>query len=117
MGQFLGFSCEHSSTVALVRNLHTGHVSPQYHVVFDDKFGTVFNDGKSSEELDKICAELFVSSRELFVEEEYDDDDVLVYKPPPLDEVWLLEPERHERRYELDKQRERAAQQRVVESK
>jgi hypothetical protein len=117
MGQFLGFSREHSSTVALVRNLHTGHVSPQYHVVFDDKFETVFNDGKSSEELDKICAELFVSSRELFVEEEYDDDGILVYKPPPLDEVWLSEPERRERRYELDKQRERAARQRVVESK
>jgi hypothetical protein len=117
MGQFLGFSREHSSTVALVRNLHTGHVSPQYHVVFDDKFETVFNDGKSSEELDKICAELFVSSRELFVEEEYDDDGVLVYKPPPLDEVWLSEPERRERRYELDKQRERAARQRVIESK
>ena len=45
MGQFLGFSKEHSSTVALVRNLHTGYVSPQYHVVFDDKFETVFNDG------------------------------------------------------------------------
>ena len=33
MGQFLGFSKEHSSTVALVRNLHTGYVSPQYHVI------------------------------------------------------------------------------------
>ena len=42
MGQFLGFSKEHSSTVALVRNLHTGYVSPQYHMVFDDKFETVF---------------------------------------------------------------------------
>jgi hypothetical protein len=115
MGQFLGFSRQHSSTVALVRNLHTGHVSPQYHVVFDDKFETVFNDGKSSEELDKICAELFVSSRDLYVEEEYDDGGILVYRPPPLDKVWLSEPERRERRYELDKQRERAARQRVVE--
>ena len=49
MGQFLGYSRVHSSTVALVRNLHTGFVSPQYHVVFDDKFETVFNDGRTNE--------------------------------------------------------------------
>ena len=52
MGQFLSFSREHSSLVAMVRNLHTGFISPQYHVVFDDKFETVYHDGKSSEELD-----------------------------------------------------------------
>jgi hypothetical protein len=102
--------------VALVQNLHTGHVSPD-HVVFDDKFETVFNDGKSLEELDKICAKLFVNSEELFVkDEEYDDDGILVYKPPPLDEVWLLEPERHERWHKLDKQHKRAAWQRAAES-
>ncbi len=94
MGQFLGFSHQHSSTVALVRNLHTGYISPQYHVVFDDKFETIFHTGKSTEELDKICNELFVDSRDCYVEEEYDEDGVLIYKPPPLDEVWLSEPER-----------------------
>ena len=35
-GQFLGFSEEHSSLVARVLNLETGHVSPQFHVVFDN---------------------------------------------------------------------------------
>ncbi|KAL7476472.1 hypothetical protein ACHAW6_003635 [Cyclotella cf. meneghiniana] len=70
MGQFLGFSQEHSSLVALVQNLHTSYVSLQYHVVFDDKFDTVFNNSRSSEELDKICAKLFVSSRECFAEDE-----------------------------------------------
>jgi hypothetical protein len=55
-GQSLGFSCEHSSLVALVCNSHTGYVSPQYHVVFDNTFSIVFNDGKSSAELVKICA-------------------------------------------------------------
>ena len=64
MGQFLVFSQEHSSSVGLVQNFHTGYVSPQYHVLFDNKLKTVFTDGKSSEELDKICNELFVSSRE-----------------------------------------------------
>jgi hypothetical protein len=117
MGQFLGFSRTHSSTVALVRNLHTGYVSPQYHVVFDDKFETVFCDGKSTEEIDKICDQLFVNSRECFVEEEYDEDGLLIYRPPPLDEVWLSEPERRDRRRKLTEQRDRASRQRTVEAR
>ena len=40
-GVYLGHSPEHASNVALVLNLTTGHVSPQYHVVFDDNFSTV----------------------------------------------------------------------------
>ena len=103
MGQFLGYSRIHSSTVALVRNLHTGHVSPQYHVIFDDKFETVFNDGKTKEELDRICEELFAGNKELYVEEEYDRNGVLVYEPPPLDEVWLSEPERRDRQDALER--------------
>ena len=97
MGQFLGFSRFHSSTVALVQNLHTGYVSPQYHVVFDNKFETVFNEGRSNEEVDKICDSLFDGNHECYVEEEYDQDGVLVYDPPPLDEVWLSGPEKRDR--------------------
>ena len=40
-GIFLGFSPHHSSDIPLVLNLTTGHISPQYHVVFDDGFDTV----------------------------------------------------------------------------
>lgn len=40
-GQFLGFSNQHSSTVGLVLNLRTGHISPQYHVVYDELYSTV----------------------------------------------------------------------------
>ena len=40
-GVYLGHSPEHASNVALVLNLNTGLVSPQYHVVFDDTFSTV----------------------------------------------------------------------------
>jgi len=40
-GQFVGWSPLHSSKVALVRNLVTGRISPQFHVVFDDWFETV----------------------------------------------------------------------------
>jgi hypothetical protein len=41
IGLFLGWSPRHSRKVALVLNLSTGHVSPQFHVVFDDLFETL----------------------------------------------------------------------------
>lgn len=41
-GQFLGFSVNHSSTVGCILNLVTGYISPQYHVVYDNLFTTVF---------------------------------------------------------------------------
>ena len=40
-GIYLGHSPVHAGNVALVLNLQTGHVSPQYHIVFDDEFTTV----------------------------------------------------------------------------
>ena len=40
-GVYLGHSLTHAGNVALVLNLQTGHVSPQYHLVFDDDFTTV----------------------------------------------------------------------------
>jgi hypothetical protein len=105
LGQFLGFSEQHSSLVALIRNLDTGFVSPQYHVVFDDRFETVFSSGKDDEAIDRLCSELFEDSRDLYVEPEYNDEGELVYEPPPLDEVWLTEPERRERKEKLRDQR------------
>jgi hypothetical protein len=38
---YLGVSPNHSSSVALVLNLTTGFISPQFHVVHDDLFATV----------------------------------------------------------------------------
>jgi len=48
-GQFLGFSDEHSSLVANVRHLTSGYVSPQFHIVFDDRFHTVHGTGADDE--------------------------------------------------------------------
>ena len=79
-------------------------MSPQYHLVFNNNFQTVFHDGRAIEELDRICDELFASNHDCFVQEEYDNDGVLIYTPPPLNEVWLSEPERRERCDALDKQ-------------
>ncbi len=41
MGIYVGRSPSHASNVALILNPRTGHVSPQFHVVFDDDFTTV----------------------------------------------------------------------------
>ncbi len=41
LGIFLGFSPLHSSQVPIVMNVDTGLKSPQFHVIFDDKFETV----------------------------------------------------------------------------
>jgi transposase InsO family protein len=40
-GIFVGFSPHHSTNVPLVYNPTTQHISPQYHVIFDDEFTTV----------------------------------------------------------------------------
>ena len=42
--QFVGFSPLHSSMVGLVRNLRTGNISPQFHVVYNNYFETVHSD-------------------------------------------------------------------------
>ena len=106
MGQFLGFSRQHcSSLVGMVRNLRTGFVSPQYHLVFDDNYDTIYTESKSDEEIDNICQELFDNNCECYVEDEYDEDEQLVYKPPPLDEVWLSDDERRDRKEKLAQQR------------
>ena len=44
-GQFVGWSPLHTSSVALVRNLNTGRLSPQCHLVFDPWFETVHKNG------------------------------------------------------------------------
>ena len=72
LGQFLGYSDEHSSLVANVRHLKTGHVSPQYHCVFDDLFQTVFSSDKNDAVVDAISNLLWDNSRELYVEQEFD---------------------------------------------
>ena len=53
VGINLGHSPRHASTVALVLNLQTGHVSPQFHVQFDDFFETVRPSANNPETISK----------------------------------------------------------------
>ena len=42
-GQYVGVSPVHAENIGLVRNLTTGYISPQYHLVYDDDFETVYS--------------------------------------------------------------------------
>ena len=80
LGQYLGFSDEHSSLVANVRHLATGYVSPQYHCVFDDLFETVYAAKAENWTLyDALSNLLWDSDRDQYAEEEYNADGMLVY--------------------------------------
>ena len=83
-GQFLGFSKQHSSTIGLLRNLQTGYVTPQFHVVFDERFTTVH----SSDEDDATWIELFTAEREYYGPDEDETED---FAPslPEIDPEWL----------------------------
>ncbi len=73
--------------------------------------------------MDTICEELFTTSCEVYATDEYDAEDNLVYRPPPLDEVWLDDEGRRQSRDELRRQqaqtdarirnRERSAREKV----
>ena len=43
MGIYVGRLPSHASSVGLILNPQTGHVSPQFHVVYDDDFTTASN--------------------------------------------------------------------------
>jgi hypothetical protein len=58
LGLFLGFSDLHSSQVPLILNVQTGEISPQYHVIFDNKFETV-NSLSPTKSLEKQWAQIF----------------------------------------------------------
>ena len=79
LGIYVGHSPSHAGSVALVLNPKTGHVSPQFHVVFDDAFSTVpYMDQK---QVPPNWASLVDQSRELVTQEQYD-----------LAENWLTNP-------------------------
>ena len=113
-GQFLGFSPHHSTTVGLLRNLKTGNVSPQYHVVIDEFFYTVPNldFGLQVENtwFEERWEELLRVHRDFYLHDVLGPDEIQTL--PPLDEEWLTPSQARDRRAEIKKrfdQRYRAA--------
>ena len=55
-GQFVGVSPLHAENIGLIRNLSTGYISPQYHLVYDDWFETVYaSDTTPPPQWDHLC--------------------------------------------------------------
>ena len=91
-----------------MRHLKTGCVSPQYHCIFGGMFETVYAAKADNWTLyDALSNLLWDSDRDQYAEEEYDADGMLVYTPPPLDKVWLTEPERRNREKRFREQHNR----------
>ena len=92
--------------VAKVRNLATNHISPQFHIVFDELFSTIYNDTKLSDtKIEVIFNELFHDCRENFSEDIPVPEGATPTVPvdprdesPELGDEWLSEPEQREKR-------------------
>jgi hypothetical protein len=93
-GQFMGMSKLHASTIGLIRNLRTGSVSPQFHVVYDEWFSTIPSNANENEQAvplnwnDLIVSE---SARHRIRDDEVD------ALPDHLDNEWLTDDERLEK--------------------
>jgi hypothetical protein len=70
LGIYVGHSPSHAGSVALVLNPRTKHVSPQFHVVFDDTFSTVHYMEKC--EVPPNWADLVKKSTEKVTDEDFD---------------------------------------------
>ena len=83
-GMFLGFSPQHASTVALVMNLETGAISPQFHTVFDERFETVA--AEQTVDPEERWIDLWKNSRDSYLNEwDIGIDGPLPGKPPEFD--------------------------------
>ena len=96
-GVFVGLSTIHSSEVPLILNLATGSITPQYHVVFDDRYSTVPSIGSDDEppsDWDDLCLDssLYVPA------------DTAPDAPQHLHDDWLTEAEREVKHREIQRQ-------------
>ena len=98
-GQFLGMSKRHSSTIGLIRNLRTGAVSSQFHVVYDDLFTTIplIPKPDADEPEPKNWEELLTFNRDKVETEDGQD-------LPLLHEDWLTDEEKLKRQEFLKRQ-------------
>ena len=83
-GMFVGFSPHHSSLVPLVMNINTGKITPQFHVVFDEKFQTVASLPKG-ETLRDEWTNILTFERDCFLDDDDNtpDDDENTSDTPP----------------------------------
>jgi hypothetical protein len=93
-GQYLGPSTSHASTIGKIQNLVTGHISPQFHVVYNPWFNTVPNvgDAKLQGDVDRIDLQNLLNVPGVFCGQNFPEDfDELgnILHPPALANKWL----------------------------
>ena len=89
-GVYIGHSLHHACNVILVYNLKTQLVSPQYHIVHDESFKTVWintSEADLQQKLDKMLDALFVTSQWIH-SDAYSDCDPLTTSHHYLDSSW-----------------------------
>ena len=69
-------------------------------------FETTFCKGQNDPVIDQLCNDIFDSSRDWYAGEEYDTEGQLIYRPPPLADVWIDEPGRQEQKEQMGKQQQ-----------
>ena len=85
---FVGFSPCHSLVVPHVLNTHSGKISPQLHIVFDDWFTSILSMGANDAFDPSQWPEFFTTSHFQF----YFDDD----GPIPLGSEWSMDESDHQ---------------------
>ena len=74
---YMGISNQHASSVPLVLNTSTGAITPQFHIVFDDWFATVYS---STDELPNFSSKewykMFGNSIYQYVQDDEDDEPI-----------------------------------------
>ena len=89
VGMFVGFSSQHFSLVPLVLYLKTGNISPQYHVIFDDKFPTVASVAIQYQPINIIWHKLYQQDLEYYLDIEFDEHGNDIAPKPTLEDEWL----------------------------
>jgi hypothetical protein len=89
LGIYVGHSPSHAGSVVLVLNPWTGHVSLQFHEVFDDHFTTVPYMEKN--EVPPHWSHLVEKSREKVTEEHYDLAKTWLFPDAELGDISMLE--------------------------
>ena len=84
LGQFLGFSREHAINVGLIRNVSTGYIGAQFHLVYDEKFQTVTSE--QTVDLSETWIDLFVNERDNVFDGHQEQVDGPI---PQLDQQWV----------------------------
>jgi len=84
-GLNMGFSRMHSTLIGLVLNLTTHSITPQFHLVYDDMFTTVYSDGNQAPE----SWTTLITTRQSRLQVQLDED-----ANPELADEWLEADER-----------------------